>query len=140
MNIETLLENEESFVPYAYQDHLGFWTIGFGTLIDKDKGGRISRSAGLFMMREKLAEIEAALDAQIVWWRGLDEVRRQVLVTMAYQLGTDGLLKFKNTLAAVQRGDYEAAARGMLASKWGRLDTPARARRAAAAMRTGQWS
>lgn len=127
-------------MPYAYQDHLGFLTIGIGTLIDKRKGGRISRAAALFMLRERLDEIEALLDAQIAWWRDLDEVRRQVLVAMAYQLGVDGLLKFENTLAAVQRGDFEAAASGMLASKWGREDTPARAKRAADAMRIGQWS
>lgn len=27
-----------SAVPHAYQDHLGYWTIGVGRLIDKRKG------------------------------------------------------------------------------------------------------
>lgn len=139
MTIEERLERDEGFVPHAYQDHLGYWTIGIGTLIDKRKGGRISRAAALFMLDEKLAEIMADLDRWIPWWRGLDRTRREVLVTMAYQLGVTGLLKFENTLGAVRRGDYAAAADGMLASKWGRLDTPARAARAAHAMRTGEW-
>jgi lysozyme len=53
-------------------------------------------------------------------------------------MGVAGLLKFKGTLGAVQRGDYDAAARGMLSSRWAQ-QTPARARRTAEAMRTGEW-
>ncbi|MDR2076895.1 MAG: glycoside hydrolase family protein [Desulfovibrio sp.] len=47
-----------------------------------------------------------------------DETRAEVLIDMAFNMGVAGLLKFKNTLAAVERGDYDAAASGMLASKW----------------------
>jgi lysozyme len=67
-------------------------------------------------------------------------VRRGVLVAMTYQLkgGIAGLVKFKGTLAAIKRSDWEAAARGMLASLWAR-QTPGRARRTAEAMRTGAW-
>jgi lysozyme len=59
-----------------------------------------------------------------------------VLQAMAFQMGIDGLLGFTGTLAAVQRGDYEAAAKGMLASLWAR-QTPSRAGRMAAMMRQG---
>ena len=40
-------------------------------------------------------------------------------------------------LTALERGDYEAAAREMLDSKWGKRDTPARAGRLAERMRRG---
>ena len=33
MNLATQLENEEGRVRHAYQDHLGYWTIGVGHLI-----------------------------------------------------------------------------------------------------------
>jgi lysozyme len=62
-----------------------------------------------------------------------------VLVGMAFQMGTEGLLKFKNTLAMVQAGDYESAAKGMLQSLWAR-QTPERAARMAKQMRTGEWT
>lgn len=137
--IEAILEREEGCVLHAYKDHLGYWTIGIGTLIDKRKGGGISRAAALFMLREKIVSIETQLDMWLPWWRGLDEARREVVVSMAYQLGVEGLLRFTNTLGAMRRGDYAAAADGMLASKWGREDTPERAARAAEAMRTGVW-
>lgn len=29
------LETDEGRVPHAYQDHLGYWTIGVGHLVDK---------------------------------------------------------------------------------------------------------
>ena len=136
--IEDVLEREEGCRLSAYQDQYGWWTIGFGTLIDGRKGGGISRAAALFMLREKVAEIEGALDRRLSWWRGLDETRREVLLSMAYQLGVSGLLGFGNTLASVALGNYGQAADEMLASRWA-AQTPERAARAATAMRTGAW-
>lgn len=137
MPIEEVLLKEEGFVPHCYQDSLGYWTIGIGTLIDK-RGGGISMAAAFFMLNEEVEKIRHGLDASVLWWRDLNEVRRDVLMSMAYQLGLAGLLKFTRTLACVERGDYQGAAAGMLASKWA-SQTPARAKRAAEAMRTGRW-
>lgn len=138
MSIEDVLLREEGFIPYAYQDSLGYWTIGIGTLIDK-RGGGISKAAAVFMMAEEVAAIRQALDGRIPWWQALNEVRREVLMSMAYQLGVNGLLKFTRTLGCVEQGDYGGAATGMLASRWA-SQTPNRARRAAEAMRTGRWA
>jgi lysozyme len=57
---------------------------------------------------------------------------------MAFQLGTDGLLGFKNTLALIRDGKYAEAADAMLFSKWAQ-QTPARAKRMSEQMRSGQW-
>lgn len=49
------------------------------------------------------------------------------LVTeMVYQMGTTGVSNFKNTLTAIQNGDYKLAAVEMLDSKWAK-QTPDRA-------------
>ena len=49
------------------------------------------------------------------------------LVTeMVYQMGTTGVSNFKNTLTAIQSGDYKLAAVEMLDSKWAK-QTPNRA-------------
>lgn len=137
MTIEEILEREEGCILHAYQDHLGFWTIGIGTLIDR-RGGGISRRAALFMMHEELQRIEADLDAKVPWWRELSDGRRSVLMSMAYQLGIGGLMKFKRTLARIEAGDYDGAADAMMDSKWA-SQTPARAKRTATAMRNGEW-
>ena len=81
------------------------------------------------------AEVAKALP----WISGLNGARQAVLVGMAFQMGTEGLLKFKNTLAMVQAGDYEGAAKGMLQSLWAR-QTPARAKRMSDQMKTGEWT
>ena len=78
----------------------------------------------------------SGLDAHLGWWRTLTCARQRVLVNMAFNLGVAGLLGFKNTLSAVQRGHYEQAASGMMASKWAQ-QVGARADRLAVMMRTG---
>lgn len=60
------------------------------------------------------------------------------LLNMAFQMGVDGLLGFKNTLELIRTGSYEKAAEGMLSSLWAK-QTPARAKRLAVQMRTGVW-
>jgi GH24 family phage-related lysozyme (muramidase) len=43
--------------------------------------------------------------------------RQGVLIDMAYNLGFNGLLQFKNMLKKVEQGDYAGAAQSILASK-----------------------
>jgi len=112
------LIRDEGDIPHAYQDSLGYWTIGIGHLIDKRKGGGLSEAARKFIFEEDLREKEADLDKALPWWRELSDARQRVLVNMCFNLGIGGLLGFKNTLAYIKAGDYEAAAKGMLNSKW----------------------
>jgi lysozyme len=134
--LEKLLIKEEGFIPHAYQDHLGFWTIGYGKLIDK-RGGGITKEEGIYLLR---TEIEQQLDQirkALPWFDRLDNVRKVILQAMAFQMGLSGLLAFRKTLAAVESGDYALAAKGMRASKWAQ-QTPGRAERMAKAMETGE--
>ena len=136
--LATQLEAEEGRVAHAYQDHLGYWTIGVGHLIDKRKGGALPDPIIDALLAHDIAEKTAEVETALPWVRTLDEPRRAVLIGMAFQMGLAGLLGFKNTLARVRAGNYAGAASGMLASKWA-TQTPARAHRMAEQMRTGQW-
>jgi lysozyme len=60
------------------------------------------------------------------------------MAAMTFQLGVSGVMAFKRLLAALERGDWPAAAAEMLDSKWAKEDSPARARRMAAAMASGE--
>lgn len=137
-NLIKQLRSEEGEVLSAYVDHLGYTTIGVGRLIDKRKGGGISAEESAYLLQNDVNKVSAQLDSRLPWWRKLGEARQAVLQGMAFQMGIDGLLGFKNTLAMVERGDYEGAANGMLNSKWA-TQTPARAKRMSEQMRTGQW-
>ncbi len=139
MSLAQLLEDEEGRVAHAYQDSLGFWTIGVGRLIDKRKGGRLTDEEIDYLLANDIAEKTAELQRSLVWLDGLDQVRRDTLIAMAFQMGTAGLLGFRNTLEMVRTGDYKGAGRGMLQSRWAQ-QTPLRAERMARQMETGVWT
>jgi lysozyme len=133
------LTRDEGRKPTVYQDHLGFWTVGVGRLVDARKPGAGLRPDEIdYLLRNDINDRIEALTRAIPWFQDLDDVRKGVLLNMAFQMGTVGLLNFKNTLRMVERGDYDGAAIGMLASKWA-TQTPERAQRLARQMREGVW-
>jgi len=136
--IHKLLSLHEGRVPYAYQDSLGYWTIGVGHLIDRAKGGRLPEDIIDLLLDHDIEEHSEALYRALPWVRELDEVRRSVLIDMAFNLGVAGLLKFKRTLKAVQDRDYTPASVYMLQSLWAR-QVGSRSKRLSLMMRTGQW-
>lgn len=138
-DIESQLREDEGEVLHEYKDHLGYSTIGIGVLIDKRKGGGITKEESSYLFQNRLGAKRQEIRKALPWFDALDPVRQGVLLNMAYQLGVTGLLGFKTTLKHVQAGQWVAASVGMLDSKWARLDTPARAERLATQMRTGVW-
>jgi lysozyme len=137
-NLTNQLRRDEGEVLHAYQDHLGFWTIGIGRLIDKRKGGGLTKDEAAYLLGNDIARFTNALRTRLPWFDRIDEARQGVLANMAFQMGVDGLLGFRNTLGMIERGEYDAAANAMLQSKWAQ-QTPQRAARLAQQMRTGEW-
>ena len=140
MRPNELIAKEEGFEPLPYKDHLGYLTIGHGFLIDeRKKGAGITEEESLLILKYRLKnQVAPQLDAKIPWWRNLNGPRRAVLLSMAWQMGVPGLMRFKNTLAAIREGDYAKGARGMMSSLWAR-QTPGRAYRHAKAMKRGRF-
>jgi len=137
-NITRLLRGEEGEVLTEYKDHLGYSTIGVGRLIDARKGGGITAEESAYLLSNDIQKKLSELERKLPWVKELDEARRGVLLSMAFQMGTDGLLGFKNTLEMVRTGRYTDAAKGMLNSLWAK-QTPQRAKRHSEQMRTGKW-
>ena len=136
--LRELLEGHEGRVPHAYQDSLGYWTIGIGHLIDKRRGGRLPDPIIDALFDYDLDHHAKPLFDRLPWVASLDPVRQAVLIDMAFNLGVDGLLGFHTTLGHVHGGRYTAAAEQMLKSKWaGQVGR--RALRLSEMMRTGQW-
>ena len=139
MSLKKLLEADEGRVPFAYQDSLGYWTIGVGHLVDRRKGGKLpDHIIDLLLewdIKQKTDEVVAALP----WVANLTDARRATLISMAFQLGTPGLLNFKTALALLRRGDYNGAADAFLNSKVAREQTPLRWKRHAERIRKGEW-
>jgi lysozyme len=116
-----------------YRDTVGKLTIGVGRNLD-DVG--ISKGEALGLLSNDVERVMEQLDQAIPWWAKLDGVRRAVLIDMGFNMGLGGLLGFKQTLSAVQSGDYQGAADGLLASKWA-TQVGQRAQDLARMMRTG---
>ena len=136
--LTTQLNRDEGRRKSAYPDTLGYLTIGVGRLVDARKGGGLRDDEMDYMLRNDINDRIDALTRALPWFQNLDDARKGVLLNMAFQLGTDGLLAFKNTLAKVQGGDYDAASAMMLQSKWA-TQTPERAKRMADQMKDGKW-
>lgn len=133
------LRSDEGVKSCAYTDTLGYLTIGVGRLIDSRKPGSGLRPSEIdFLLQNDIDDRIEALTRRLPWFQNLDDARKGVLLSMAFQMGVDGLMGFKNTLRMVEDGDYMGAARNMLQSKWAE-QTPARAARMAEQMRTGKW-
>ena len=133
------LRRDEGTKAAAYNDSLGFLTIGVGRLIDSRKPGSGLRPDEIdYLLRNDINDRTQALTKALPWFSALDDARRGVLINMAFQLGTAGLLGFKSTLALAAAGKYAEAAEQMLKSKWA-AQTPARAKRLAEQMKTGEW-
>lgn len=132
------LRRDEGVVDHAYQDHLGWWTIGVGRLIDKRKGGRLTDDEIDYLLANDIAEKERELEASVSFYKRLDEARKGVLLNMAFNLGVQGLLGFRNTLKLIEAGKYEEASKEMLKSKWAR-QVGDRAVRLSKQMLTGEW-
>jgi lysozyme len=133
------LKGDEGVKPCAYQDHLGFWTIGVGRLVDgRKKGAGLRPDEITYLLNNDIDDRINALTKALPWFQDLDDARKGVLLNMAFQMGTEGLLGFERTLALIRDGKYENAAAAMLQSKWAQ-QTPARAKRMADQMRSGLW-
>lgn len=142
-NLETLiaqLKLDEGKVTNAKGRHILYkcpsdrWTLGYGRNVE-DRGISEVEAEG-FLVRDILeAQQDAA--ALFVNWLTLDEVRRNVLTNMSYNLGAVGLFKFKKLIAAVGERRYDDAGGEMLNSKWA-VQVKDRATRLAQEMLTGK--
>jgi lysozyme len=120
------LKRHEGFVPHAYQDHLGYWTIGYGRLIDRAKGGGVSKVEAERLLINDVNRVVTALRERLPFFESLPERKKQALANMAFQLGVAGLLNFRRMLQAVRNGEWTRAQAEALDSKWAR-QTPTRA-------------
>jgi lysozyme len=153
MNLDLLkseLIRDEGFREMPYRCTAGKLTTGVGRNLDDNpltpeeikvvgydgRSEKITLEAATYLLESDIRRTCEALDRALPWWKTLDEVRRRVLVNMAFNLGISRLLGFHTTLGWIKQGNYTAAAGEMLLSLWAR-QVKGRATRLAQMMRTG---
>lgn len=112
------LYESEGKVPHAYQDSMGYWTIGVGRLIDKRLGGRLSDDEIEYLLSNDMKKAEITARKLVKNFDALTDNRKVVILDLAFNLGETKLAKFVNTLKAINEGRWEDAAEGMKNSLW----------------------
>ena len=132
-----MLKRQEGKSRWAYEDHLGYVTVGVGRCLDPEKGLGLSDDEIDYLLRNDITRCYQELDI-FTWFHDLDEVRQHATVSMLFQLGLPKFLEFKKTIKFLADGAYSQAAEEMLDSRWAR-QTPNRAREISYMVETGQY-
>lgn len=128
------LKSDEGWAASAYQDTEGWWTIGYGFLIDGRRGGELPKQIAEQWLHHNVISKWAELTSRIPWLLDQPEDVQRAIGNMAYQLGVSGVLKFQNMLNCLLAGDRAMAAEEALDSRWAK-QTPNRAQRVASLIR-----
>lgn len=111
---ETLITENEALTKTPYKDQAGKLTIGYGRNLE-ERGIRYNEAE--LMLANDIEEAHIELKG-IDFYSELSDVRKAVLIDMAYNLGFVGLLKFKNMMEALRIKDYDKAAYEIENSKY----------------------
>lgn len=116
---------------------IGHPTIGYGWALDVTP---MSRAQAFKHLTETLDERKFDVLMKLPWLAELDDVRRNVVVELAYNLGLGGLLAFTRMLDALKRRRWVLAGEELLDSKWAREDVSTeRSTRLHRMLVSGEW-
>ncbi len=113
--LKNLLTQHESYKQFVYADTKGHLTIGIGRNLS-DRG--ISNTEAFTLLEDDIQYFHGKLTHFLKFYPKLTENRQIALVDMAFNLGIQGFLNFKQMILALEALDFERAAKEMLDSKW----------------------
>ncbi len=131
LRLEEQLLVDEGLRLKPYRCTAGRLTIGVGRNLD-DRG--ISRAEALMLLGNDITDCWGRLVRQAPWVAAAPEPVQEALVNMAFNMGVEGLMGFRRTLALLEEGRYAEGAQEMLRSRWAG-QVGARAERLAARVR-----
>lgn len=137
-------QNFESYAPIAKPDAKGKWAYGFGHDIeppdDADHPPTCTRDQAVALFSQDYfgTAVSACRGLLGDTWTALDDIRRAVLLDLAYEMGGAGLAEFHMMLAAIKLADWAQAALDLLNSEYAE-EVPRRANANAAVLASGQW-
>lgn len=135
MNAAELIKQHEGLRLKPYLCTAGKYSIGYGRNLD-DRG--VSLSEAEYLLANDISAARESLTANLPWFVQLDEVRQGALVDLCFNLGWQGLGRFRRFLAAMGRSDWPLAAQELRQSLWyGQVGQ--RAPRVVGMIETGQW-
>ena len=141
--IEMLKRHEGEVVTNGrhliYKCPAGHWTIGIGRNVDVNGGLGLSDAEVDFLLEGDIARVIKELSSEYKWFIDLDEVRKDAMIDISFNLGATKLRKFVLALDAMERADYKTASEEFLNSDWSRT-VKGRSIELAAMIETGEYS
>ena len=115
------IKAEEGFSAVVYKCTEGFDTVGYGTKLP------LTKEESELILNHRLNQTKAQLTSYL-YDLDIKQEAWDILFNMAYQLGVNGVLKFKKMIEALRSKDYKEASKQGLDSLWAK-QTPNRANR-----------
>ncbi len=115
--LEQKIIEHEGIMKSAYKDSRGYLSVGIGFLIDPKLNAGLSVEECMLILRSRISNLERQL-SPYVWFIIQNEIRKGVLIEMAYNLGVNGLLGFKKMLSCLGDKQFAMAASEMAQSLW----------------------
>ena len=114
-----MLKRHEGVRSHVYLCSAGYETIGVGRNISKSGMG-LSDDEVDYLLENDIARVIKELSSEYPWFRGLDDVRKDAMIDISFNLGATRLRGFKRALAAMDVANYKTASLEFLDSKWSR--------------------
>lgn len=114
-----MLKRHEGVKSHVYLCSAGYETIGVGRNISKSGMG-LSDDEVEYLLENDIVRVIKELSSEYPWFKDLDDVRKDAMIDISFNLGATRLRGFKRALAAMEVADYEMAAKEFLDSKWSR--------------------
>ena len=89
-------------------------TIGYGRNLENG----ITEREAVVLLENDLLNLKLELEDKLPVFKKLDDIRQNVILEMAYNMGVPKLLNFKNTIEFLKKNDFDSASKEMLNSKW----------------------
>ena len=102
------LKTDEGFEPRVYTCSALKLTVGYGWNLESIATELLKHAA-----MEKIAQL-----SNYQWFCELNDNRQLAIANMAFNIGVNGVLKFKKMIVAIKAKDYDLAAKEMQDSKW----------------------
>ena len=126
MNMKRLLKSVKQHEGYrnkVYLDSLGKRTVGVGHLCVEDHWEDNKEYSEKYLMKVLKDDLKNAIEGAERLCSDcpdLDDLAKEIIVEMVFQLGETGVSKFRNMWKALKKNppDYDVAATEMLDSRW----------------------
>jgi lysozyme len=129
MSLEQELERDEGTRTHAYQDSLGFWTIGIGRLIDarKSPSGGLSEDEIQYLLANDIKTATKNCESVFPTFLDFSQNRQEALINLMFNLGIGNISSYHTFVGQVNAHDWTAVQNNMRGWKKWRSQVGARA-------------